>query len=73
MGIALFEIAVLLIAAWFILRLIGRTARPASPAEPEPGDYAQVSARLRPRPKSGAGAVALAEPEEDEFQSFPSR
>lgn len=66
---AIFELAVLLLAAWLVWRLIaGRLRNPHQPAEPDP--YAGILARLRPRPKSGAGAIALAEPDEDEEPSF---
>jgi hypothetical protein len=58
---ALFELAVGVLAAWMVWRLIAQRLKPA-----EPGDPAGVAARLRPRPKSGAGAVALAEPDEDD-------
>jgi hypothetical protein len=61
----LFELAVVLLAAWFVWRIIAqRFPRPSQPAEP--GDYAGTPARLRPRPGSRSGAVALAEPDEDD-------
>jgi hypothetical protein len=64
MGSALFGLAVVVLAAWLIWRLIAQRLKPA-----EPGELAGVTARLRPRPKAGAGAVALAEPDEDEPES----
>jgi len=48
-------------AAWIIVHLLAKRNRP-----PEPDDYAEVAARLRPLPKSGAGAVALEEPDQDD-------
>jgi hypothetical protein len=66
MGSAIFEAAVLLLAAWLVWRFVIRRLR--NPAEPDP--YAGILARLRPCPKSGAGAVALAEPDEDDEPPF---
>lgn len=68
----LFELVVVLLAAWFVWRLVSRMLRSTgNPAEPD--NYAGSPARLRPRPKLGAGAVAVAEPDEDdEESSFPS-
>ena len=61
----IFELAVVLLAAWLIWRFIaGRLPMPGRPADP--GDYAGKPAWLRPRPKQGAGAVALAEPDEED-------
>lgn len=70
---AVFEFVVVVIAAWFVWRIMTRAMRPSQPAEPEPGDYAGSPARLRPRPKLDSGAVAVAEPEDDEALSFPPR
>ena len=66
----LFELVVVLLAAWFVWRVITHALRrPSQPAEPD--NYAGTPARLRPRPKLGAGAIAIAEPdEEDEEPSF---
>lgn len=62
---AIFELIVVLALAWLVWRFVARMlAAPHQPAEP--GDLADVPARLRPRPGSNAGAVALAEPDEDE-------
>jgi len=64
----LFELAVVLLAAWLVWRVIaGRLNLPRRRRQSaEPGDYAGSAVRLRPRPKAGAGAVALAEPDEEE-------
>ena len=73
---ALIELAVVLLAAWFVWRLIAlRLKLPGQAAEPGPSrdDYAGVPSRLRPRPKFGAGAVALAEPDEDSSLSAVGR
>jgi hypothetical protein len=64
---ALFELAVSLLAVWFVWRVIAQRL-PKSSKPKEPGDYAGSPARLRPRPRRGSGAVALAEPEEDDEQ-----
>ena len=64
---ALFELAVSLLAAWFVWRFIAQRL-PKSGKRTEPGDYVGSPARVRPRPRQGAGAVALAEPEEDDEQ-----
>lgn len=71
MGSALFELAVAVLAAWLVWRLIAQRLKPSQPAEPGSNrdDYAGVPACLRPRPKSGAGAVALEEPDEGEAES----
>jgi hypothetical protein len=54
-----------LAVVWFVWRFVARML--AAPSQPtEPGDLADVPARLRPRPGKNAGAVALAEPDEDE-------
>lgn len=67
MGTTLLELAVSVLAVWFVWRFILRQLRlPGRSASPGSGqDYADIAARLRPRPKSGAGAIALAEPEDD--------
>jgi hypothetical protein len=65
---ALFEFAVVLAAAWLVVRIIRRAitgSRSAESAEPTPGDFAGSPAKLHPRPKSGAGAIALAEPDDE--------
>lgn len=65
MGSALLELAVVVLAAWFVWRLIAQRLKlPGQPAEPGRDDFAGVPARLRPRPKAGAGAVALEEPDD---------
>jgi hypothetical protein len=70
---ALFELAVLLLAVWFVSRFIARRL-PRSSKPAEPGDYAESPAKLRPRPRQGVGAIALAEPEEDEEpDTYPPR
>jgi hypothetical protein len=61
----IFELVVLLLVAWFVLRIVARAfGGRRQPAEPD--DHLGVPARLRPRPNSSAGAVALMEPDEDD-------
>ena len=75
---ALFELAVVVVAAWLVWRFIASMLpRREQRAEPgsNRGDPSLVPAWLRPRPKSGAGAVAVAEPDGDdeELAYHPSK
>jgi hypothetical protein len=60
------KFVIVIVTAWFVAQLLAGILRNRrQPAEPDPGDYAGVPARLRPRPNMGAGAIALAEPDEE--------
>jgi len=63
------ELAILLVAAWFVWWFVSRhiSGLPGNRGlRAEPGDYAGSPARLRPRPGRGSAAVALAEPDDEE-------
>ncbi len=70
---ATLEFFLVVLAFWFVWRLVTRLRRSDQPAESEPEDFAGSLARLRPRPRPGASAVALAEPDDDEMNSYPPR
>ena len=65
----IFELAVVLLAVWFVWWFVSRLLPGALGRRAEPSDFEGSPARLRPRPKRGAGAVALAEPDEEEEQA----
>jgi len=66
-------VLVALSALWFVWRFVRALFRPRQPAEPVDDPLASVPAPRRRSPKGRSGAVAVEEPEDDAFQSFPSR
>ena len=68
------ELAIVAVVLWFVLRFVRNLFRPREPSESVEDPLAGVPSPKRRAPQNRAGAVALAEPdEEDENRSFPPR
>jgi len=75
------QLAIGIVALWFVLRFVGRLFTPREPSEsfgdPRVEDpFAGVPSPRKRGPQNRSGAVALAEPhedDEDDNRSFPPR
>ena len=71
---AFLQLLIVALVIWAAWALIRKMLRPGAPAEPSEEPFADVSAPLKRNPKGRAGAVAVAEPEEGEDpETFPPR
>jgi hypothetical protein len=68
------QLAIVALVLWFVLRLVRNLFKPREPSESVEDPLAGVPSPKRRGPQNRSGAVALAEPdEEDENGSFPPR
>ncbi len=68
------ELAIVAVVLWFVLRFIRNLFRPREPSESVEDPLAGVPSPKKRGPQNRSGAVALAEPdEEDEDRSYPPR
>ncbi len=68
------QVAVVLVVLWFVLRFVRNLFRPREPSESVEDPLAGVPSPKRRGPQNRSGAVALAEPdEEDGDRSYPPR
>jgi len=71
---AWWQLAIVALVLWFVLRFVRNLFRPREPSESVEDPLAVVPSPKRRGPQNRSGAVALAEPdEEDEDLSYPPR
>ncbi len=68
------ELAIVAVVLWFVLRFIRDLFRPRKPTDSVDDPLAGVPSPKKRGPQNRSGAVALAEPdEEDEDRGYPPR